>query len=240
MEKHILIDANNFMMIAMHVTNNLSKEEKDFEINFRKLFRGMLGKLRRVYGEFSQYYAVWDSKGATKWRKEQQEDYKATRTYDSHLPIAGRCARGIFDENMIPHFQYLETEADDLIHALAEVLHEDENNEVIVVTRDKDLLQVVQHGFASCVYDPSKKKNMEVPDYDIVIYKCLTGDSSDNIKGIKGIGPKRALKLMQEGVDPTLIQDNYLIVHIPSNPRYAEYIQASKSFLEETNKVYEK
>ena len=236
-QKHIIIDANNFMMIAMYVANKPGGGPRSFEIAFRRLFLNMVERLQRAHGEFSQYYAVWDSQGGSDWRREQQETYKSTRNHDSNLPAATKYAIDIFDERMIPHLRHPKTEADDLIHALAEVLH-DKDNEVIVVSRDKDLIQVVQHGFAEAIYDPTKKKNMAIPSYDIVLYKCLVGDTSDNIPGVKGIGPKKAIRALQEGIDHALIADTYQIVHIPSNPRYQEYITAAKDFLR--GDVYDK
>lgn len=233
-KKHILIDANNFMFIAMSVAINLLKKPEDYEVTFKRLFMGMLGKLQRKHGQFSQYYAVWDSKGGSNWRREIDENYKSTRNHDNRerLKATTEYARGIFEENVIPQFQYPATEADDLLHAMAENLSQDSKNDITIVTRDQDLIQAVQHKVCSRVYNPVTKKDMTIPDYDVVIYKCLVGDSSDNIAGLRGVGKKTAPKMMKEGFDFSLIEETYKIIHIPSNPRYQEYLQVTKEFLE--------
>jgi DNA polymerase-1 len=89
-----------------------------------------------------------------------------------------------------------ETEADDVIFALCRLLREQSiQARITVVSRDHDLIQVVQEGYATEVFDPVGKKNLEIPWYRITEYKALTGDSSDNLPGVSGIGPKTALKV---------------------------------------------
>jgi|LSQX01.2.fsa_nt_gb DNA polymerase-1 len=229
--RHVLIDANNYMMIAMYG----AKKKGPVETTLKPLLLSMIWKMQRILKESSYYYALWDSKGSTAWRKEQSPEYKADREYDDDLFEATRLAKEVFDECMIPQFEYEGAEADDLIHALAENMY-DRTNNVIIVTRDNDLIQAVQHGFATAVWDPFTKKNKIIPSYDIVVYKCLTGDPGDNIKGVPGIGPKKALKLIQEGVDFSLIEKDYQIIHIPSHPKYQEFLEATKPFA----KAYEK
>ena len=95
-------------------------------------------------------------------------------------------------------------EADDLIasaaHLMAEIGHE-----TVIVSGDKDLLQLVSP--LVTMWDPMKDVEMDVaavekkygvsPDH-LLDYFALTGDSSDNIPGVPGIGPKSAQKLISE------------------------------------------
>lgn len=238
--KHIIIDANNLMRIAMG-TKSISEiplDEEDetsvrnYENSYKQLFGRMITGLQHRLGYFNKYYAIWDSKGGSAWRKKLNENYKSNRTYDGRLVLTTKYANQIFEENMIPQFSYETTEADDLMFALAENISKDRNQVVTIVTRDQDLIQAVQRGVASEIYNPVTKKPMNIPDYDMVLYKCLVGDSSDNIKGVKGVGPKTAKKMLAEGVDPELIKEFYQIINIPSNPRYEELLQVTKEFYE--------
>ena len=88
-------------------------------------------------------------------------------------------------------------EGDDAIYALAKELSaKDEDSHIVLFSRDKDLIQVVQAGYADEVYDPHRKSMMTIPNYPVVMLKALAGDSSDNILGVKGIGEKTAIKVI--------------------------------------------
>jgi DNA polymerase-1 len=99
-------------------------------------------------------------------------------------------------------------EADDLIYTYSHIAQfgMDKFDEVIIATVDQDLLQCVTERCAVLLWNGVKKQQMMwVPEVmekwgcepaDIRLVKALCGDSSDNIKGVKGIGPKTALKLL--------------------------------------------
>ena len=74
----------------------------------------------------------------------------------------------------------------------------DPRSMIEIISRDKDLLQVVQAGYADSVFDYTKKASIPIPQYSVVMYKSLVGDPSDNIKGVTGIGKKKAEKLLSE------------------------------------------
>ena len=101
-------------------------------------------------------------------------------------------------------------EADDILATLAHVAQFgiDKFDEVIIATVDQDLLQCVTEKTKVLLWNSAKKQAlMDVdavvekwscfPD-QIAYIKALSGDSSDNIKGVKGIGPKTAIKICQE------------------------------------------
>ena len=93
-------------------------------------------------------------------------------------------------------------EADDIIGSIA--CHPDGYSEVVIISSDKDLCQFVSDGKVR-IYDAMKQKNLRradviekfgVPPEQVVDYLSIVGDSSDNIPGIAGFGPKKAVDLL--------------------------------------------
>lgn len=87
-------------------------------------------------------------------------------------------------------------ECDDTIATLASI-HARKGHKVTIVSSDSDFLQLLNifsENFQ--IYHPIKKTFFEKPDFDYVTWKALRGDPTDNIKGIKGVGDKTALKLV--------------------------------------------
>ena len=100
----------------------------------------------------------------------------------------------------IKHIGY---EADDVIASLCKQMSDDE---IIVATSDKDMLQLLVYDNVE-IYNPKTKDYMtseycidkyKVKPEQFTFYQALVGDASDNIKGIKGVGPKTAAKLVNE------------------------------------------
>jgi len=111
----------------------------------------------------------------------------------------------------IPIFEVEGFEADDVIGTLANQAAK-KKVEAIIVTGDKDILQLVKpkikvyapkKGFSEPVlYDKKKvKKEMGIFPSQIVDYKALVGDASDNYPGVHGIGPKTAVMLLGQYKD---------------------------------------
>lgn len=108
----------------------------------------------------------------------------------------------------IPSFAVEGYEADDVIGTLANQAAK-KKVETVIVTGDKDLLQLVKtrvkiyapkKGFSEpVIYDGKKvKKEIGVEPNQIVDYKALIGDSSDNYPGVPGVGPKTAEQLLNQ------------------------------------------
>ena len=164
--------------------------------------------LVRQYGP--QYLVVaMDSKGKT-FRHEMYDQYKANREktpedLHSQIPVID----SILDGMHIPHFEQMGMEADDIIATIAKKASK-EGLETVMVTGDKDLLQLVRDD-VKALRPPRKGEKeyrlcgkdevMEIfgvaPD-QIVDYLTILGDSSDNVPGISGIGEKGAVKLLSE------------------------------------------
>src|SRR5688572_10949368 len=152
--------------------------------------------------------AAFDLKGPT-FRHEQFADYKATRRempddLKDQFPIV----REILEAFEIPIYQMQGFEADDLIAALVKQA-EEQGVETTIVSGDLDLLQLVSDrttlmstrgGVQQTVYyDPARvteRYGLRPPQ--MIDFKALKGDTTDNIPGIPGVGEKTAAKLVQD------------------------------------------
>lgn len=139
------------------------------------------------------------------------EEYKANRPeMPDDLKSQIQTVKDVVTALNMPQFIVPGIEADDLLGTIGVLMaehHPDE--EVIIVTGDKDLLQLVTdqvHVYipargkkqVDIEYDPSTVKDKQgVYPYQIPDWKGLMGDSSDNIPGIKGVGQKTATRLLQ-------------------------------------------
>ena len=93
-------------------------------------------------------------------------------------------------------------ECDDVI-ATYVYQHANKGDECFVISSDSDFIQL--HNMCKVtLYNPVKKKEIEVPDYDYVTWKALRGDPTDNIKGIPKVGDKTAHKLVS---NPELLKE---------------------------------
>ena len=153
---------------------------------------------------------MFDLAGPT-FRQDKYADYKGTRVkaaqelYDQ-IPRVKDVVRAL----NIPIFEKEGFEADDILGTLAEHMHKKHvNSEVMVVTGDMDTLQLVngqikvytlRKGLTDvAVYDAEAvRARYGLEPEQMVDYKALRGDPSDNIKGVAGIGEKGAIALIQE------------------------------------------
>lgn len=138
------------------------------------------------------------------FRHEEFKDYKAHREKmpDDLIPQIG-LTKEIVQKLNIPQFELAGYEADDLIGTLSK----QSNEKTVIVTGDQDLFQLVNDKIHVWLpprgkhpadeYDQAKvvQKIKLKPD-QVIDMKALMGDSSDNIPGIRGIGPKNAVALL--------------------------------------------
>ena len=170
------------------------------------------GFFRGIFQIWDQYHpqyftAVFDSPGPT-FRHVQYPEYKATRQKapeDLHTQIP--LVKEVLDLLGIPSIAAEGYEADDLIATIAERCRS-EGRQCYVVSADKDLLQLVDGPVRALRPDrdlgyrligPAEvQEEWGIPPSLILDYLSLTGDSSDNIPGVPGVGDKTALKLLSE------------------------------------------
>ncbi len=197
-----LVDGSNYAYRAFFAIPGLSNS-KGIPTNAVYGFNNMLMKLQREMKP--EYMAVvFDSKGPT-FRSEAYEKYKANRpampdALQPQIPIIKELVRAY----ALPLLEKEGIEADDIIGTLAK-LYEQKGFRVVIVSGDKDLLQLVSDRVI--MIDTMKDKTFDAagvrekfgvgPDR-VVDLIGLMGDSTDNIPGVPGVGEKTALKLIRE------------------------------------------
>ena len=208
MKKVILVDGNNLMFRSYYATaysENMMRNSKGFPTNALYGFTTMMNKI--INEEKPEYIAVAFDIGKN-FRKQKYDFYKEGRqaTPDElikQMPIA----RKILDAMGIKYLELEPYEADDIIGTLAKMANIDPEYVATIISSDKDLLQLIneevevkllkQTGFIR--YNPETFKALYgIEPIKIIDLKALAGDSSDNIPGVRGIGEKTALKLLQE------------------------------------------
>lgn len=149
----------------------------------------------------------WDM-GSKTFRTEIYEGYKANREEPPiELVPQFDLVKEVVEAFDIPNIGLKNFEADDCIGTLAKTYNKD--HDVLILTGDQDILQLVDEGIDVAIMRKGQG-NYEVFSLDnfyekkgispnqIIDLKGLMGDSSDNYPGVKGIGEKTALKLLQE------------------------------------------
>ena len=199
-----LIDGTAQVYRAFYAVKSLSTS-KGFPTNAIFGFIRMLTKL--IQDEKPEYIGVsFDLAGPT-FRHEMFEDYKAHRPETPEELIQQLSPIKNFLKAMnIPIYEMQGYEADDILATLSKKAEQQGMNAVIV-SSDKDLLQLVSENITTLsermghkvIYTPEKvNEKYGVTPEQIKDFLGLVGDTSDNIPGIKGIGPKTASKLLQE------------------------------------------
>ena len=204
MKKVVLIDGNNLIFRSYYATayrGEILTNSKGLPTNAVYAYIQMLLKI--IAEEKPSHIMVAFDKGKT-FRHESYDDYKGGRSetpkeLKEQIPYAKKVTRamGITVEEIENY------EADDIIGTYSKKIDE----EVLVVSSDRDLLQLISPNvrmkllkMKDYVYYNEKSfyEDYGIKPIEIIDLKALMGDSSDNIKGVAGIGEKTALKLIKE------------------------------------------
>ncbi len=219
-QKFIIIDAHSvifrsYFAFIKNPLKNTRGENTSGVFGFVNLIQKIKKKLPTEYMGLA-----FDAPGET-FRDKAYKEYKATRPAPPpDIPFQIEKAKEISECMGIPQFEIVGYEADDVLATLAVKLKE--HGDVYIATSDKDLLQMV--GDNVYVYDAYRD---EILDRDKVIakfgvtpeqvptYLALTGDSIDNVPGVPGIGPKRAVEIIDKytDFDEALAKDSRLQSH---------------------------
>jgi len=201
-ESLYLLDGSSYLFRAYHALPPLSNS-RGVPTGAVYGFINMLLKIIREKRP-DALVVVFDAPGPTE-RHERFADYKANRPQmpdelSQQVPYIHR----VVEAMRIPLLMRTGQEADDLIGSLARRA-EEEGRQVIIVTGDKDMLQLV--GPRIQVYDSMKEKVYGEPEVlerfgvipgQVVEVMGLMGDTIDNIPGVRGIGEKTARSLVQQ------------------------------------------
>lgn len=208
-KKVILIDGNSLMFRSYYATaytGNLMQNKKGLYTNAIFGFCNMINKL--VDDSVDKVFVAFDA-GKETFRHKSYDEYKGGRKpMPEEFKVQIPYIKKFLDVMNISHYETKEYEADDLVGTFANKLNTDEN-QVFVISGDKDLLQLAKGNIVVALtkkgiteldeYTESNfKDKMGIESSQIPDYKGLVGDSSDNLPGIKGIGEKTALKLLEQ------------------------------------------
>lgn len=208
MEKVVLVDGNNLLFRSYYATaytGNIMRNSEGFPTNGLYGFVNMINKI--IAEEKPKYMMVAFDIGKT-FRHEKYDRYKDGRkeTPDD-LKIQFPIAKEILTAMGIKYLECEGYEADDIIGTISLWCDKDPKYEALIVSSDKDLLQLIS--------DETTVKLLKTKDHimmdknaffdtygfdpiKMIDLKALMGDSSDNIPGVKGIGEKGAIKLLKE------------------------------------------
>jgi len=208
MKKVILIDGNNLLFRSYYATaytGNMMKNSKGFPTNALYGFINMINKI--INEEKPSYMIVAFDKGKT-FRHDLYAGYKEGRIeMPDELRIQFPTAKEILDCMNIKYLEVDNYEADDIIGTVAKMVDINDNFVGTIVSSDKDLLQLISNDINVkllkqkdyILYDNTTfRKDFGINPIRIIDLKSLQGDPSDKIPGVKGIGEKTAINLLQE------------------------------------------
>ena len=208
MKKIVLVDGNNLLFRSYYATaytGNIMRNKDGFPTNGLYGFVNMINKI--ISEEKPEYMMVAFDIGKT-FRHEKYERYKDGRKETPEdLKLQFPVAKKILTAMGIKYLECAGYEADDIIGTVSLWCEKDPEYEALIVSSDKDLLQLIS--------DETVVKLLKSKDYimmdketfretygfdpiNMIDLKALMGDSSDNIPGVKGIGEKGAIKLISE------------------------------------------
>jgi DNA polymerase-1 len=194
--------------------------------------------LRRLIKDYKPEYMgiVFDPPGAT-FRDKLFEKYKAQRQpMPDEMRVQLPFVRRLCEAMRLPVLEVKDYEADDVIGTMA-VKAANKNLEVLIVSNDKDMMQLVGRTVrtlrtgsggakADIIVDEKKVEEiLGVPPEQVVDYMALLGDTIDNIPGAKGIGEKGAAELIRKYGTVESALDHADEV---SNKRYREALQQQR------------
>ncbi len=191
-------------------------------------FRSLGALIRQI--QPTEVYVVFDGAGSANNRKNLLPEYKSGRNlqritnwevFESHDDEDDAKV-----DQIVRIIQYLKTlpvktvsidkvEADDIIAYYSKSLPQKKEDKVFIVSSDKDFLQLVDENVI--VYRPMEKEyyteetiveKYKMSPHNFILHKTLLGDSSDKVKGVKGLGEKGLLKKFPELTERNLTLDD--------------------------------
>ena len=176
---------------------------------------------------------VYDGAGGSQRRRKIHPDYKSNRKPGKRITrwdafknaTEEKDAMKIQFSRLIEYLDFLpvnvisidKIEADDTIAYIAHTLLDED---VTILSADQDFLQLVDERIT--VWSPTKKKfytprmvmdDYGVPAHNFLMYKVLMGDKSDNIEGVKGLGPKKLPKIVPDLLTHNTLDLDFILEH---------------------------
>lgn len=223
MIKTLLVDGNNLFKIGFHGAKDVFSDGTHVGGVFH--FVNILRKFLEEHNH-DKVVVFWDGDSNSSIRKGLYPQYKANRRqdmneykYESYLYQQSR-VKQYLEEIFVRQVEMVNNEADDLIAYYCKIAKDEK---IIIFSADKDLTQLISENVT--IYSPITKQyfkkgdmitinKVNIPHYNVLITKIFTGDKSDNIDGIEGLGEKTLLKYF-----PELLEKPCTIEEILDNAR---------------------
>ena len=206
-QRFVVIDGNHLIHRAFHAIQNPLKTSAGEQTNAIYGFASMLINIIEL--EKPDYIAMTFDEKAPTFRHEMSEDYKGTRQKaPDELYAQIPRIHEMVNAFKLPIYSKEGFEADDMMGTLAREASV-QGMEVYIVTGDMDAMQLItpdirvafpHKGYREpIIYDRQRvKEKYGIEPEQIADYKAMMGDTSDNIKGVQGIGPKGAAQLLNK------------------------------------------
>lgn len=233
MGKTLLIDGDNLFKIGFHGVKDLYSDGSHVGGIFH-----FINTIRKFLEEHNHDKVItfWDGDSSSSVRKGLYPQYKGNRRqdmnehkYESYLQQKTR-VKMYLEEVFVRQVEMANNEADDLIAYYSQIATDED---IIIFSGDKDLTQLINERVT--IYSPVAKRyfkngdkisinKVEIPHYNITLTKVFTGDKSDNIDGIEGLGEKTLVKLF-----PIMLKKPCTIEEILDNARNTQQKKLPKS-----------
>ena len=198
----IIVDISSFIFRAFFAIRPLSAPDGT-PVN---AVHGVLNMLLKLLEEYSpSHLFIAQDTGEKTFRSDLYPEYKSNRPEPPEALIPQfDIIHNILVELKLPHLSWPGYEADDIIGSAVAQWRE-QFEEILIASGDKDLMQLIGGNvkmvdtMKNITYDEKGVlEKMGVRPKQIVDYLSIVGDSSDNVPGMRGVGPKGAIKLLKE------------------------------------------
>jgi 5'-3' exonuclease len=201
--KTLLVDGNNLFKIGFHGAKDVYNDGAHVGGVFH--FVNILRKFLEEHNH-DKVVVFWDGDSNSSVRKSLYPPYKANRRqdmneykYESYLYQQSR-VKQYLEEIFVRQVEMVNNEADDLMAFYTQIATDED---IIIFSADKDLTQLISERVT--IYSPISKQyykngdmitinKVDIPHYNVLLTKIFTGDKSDNISGIEGLGEKTLIK----------------------------------------------
>ena len=207
MIKTLLVDGNNLFKIGFHGAKDVFNNGDHVGGVYH--FVNILRKFLEEHNH-DKVVVFWDGESNSSIRKSIYPQYKENRResmneykYESYLYQRSR-VKQYLEEIFVRQIEVEDNEADDLIAYYCKI---SKDEQIIIFSADKDLTQLISENVT--IYSPITKQyfkngdmisinKVDIPHYNVLLTKVFTGDKSDNIDGIQGLGEKTLVKLFPQ------------------------------------------
>jgi DNA polymerase-1 len=236
--KTLLVDGDNLFKIGFHGV----REMYDGGDHLGGIYH-FINILRKFLEEHNHDKVVvfWDGDSNSSMRKALYPLYKANRRqdmneykYESYLQQKAR-VKQYLEEIFVRQVEMNNNEADDLIAYYCKIATDEK---IIIFSGDKDLTQLISENIT--IYSPVSKQyykngdmitinRVDIPHYNVLVTKIFTGDKSDNIEGIEGLGEKTLIKFFPDLQEKPCTMEELL--HIARNNQQKKKPKALENIL---------